>query len=299
MENKQEGKYIERIEIKGLWGRYDVDWKLNSDVNILVGENGTGKSTILNVLMHAKERCGDNLKTANNIRCKDEGWFNNAHIIFKSQLLTPFNKKGNGVEKDSDGIIIPEIELIRTFDEFLNIGDLERGFHKNLLTQMDFHLDDKINAYVGYQLDQTKKILNQKITPEVAFGKIRYFIDTLNRLFAITDKVIDENENKLIFILDQLIKIEVNQLSSGEKQLLLLLLTVLCQDEKPFILLMDEPEISLHLRWQYELIEIIRTLNPNCQVIIATHSPSIFNHGWRDKLFWIEDIVKKKEVVHE
>ena len=42
MENKEAAKYIERIEIKGLWGRYDVDWELKSDVNILVGENGTG-----------------------------------------------------------------------------------------------------------------------------------------------------------------------------------------------------------------------------------------------------------------
>ena len=47
MENKGIAKYIERIEIKGLWGRYDIDWQLNPDVNILVGENGTGKSTIL------------------------------------------------------------------------------------------------------------------------------------------------------------------------------------------------------------------------------------------------------------
>ena len=86
-------------------------------------------------------------------------------------------------------------------------------------------------------------------------------------------------------------KLNIFELSSGEKQLLLILLTVLCQDEKPSILLMDEPEISLHLRWQYELIEIIRTLNPNCQVIIATHSPSIYGKGWRDKVFFMNQII--------
>jgi predicted ATPase len=75
-------------------------------------------------------------------------------------------------------------------------------------------------------------------------------------------------------------------LSTGEKQLLIILLTVLCQDKKPSILLLDEPEMSLHLRWQYELIEIIRTLNPNCQIIAAVHSPSLFNDGWRNKVFW-------------
>ncbi|MCC6460999.1 MAG: hypothetical protein IT260_11045 [Saprospiraceae bacterium] len=41
MENELAGQYLE------LWGRDDVDWRLHPDVNILVGENGTGKSTIL------------------------------------------------------------------------------------------------------------------------------------------------------------------------------------------------------------------------------------------------------------
>ena len=51
----QEAKFIERIEIKGLWNRYDVDWQLNPDVNILVGENGTGKSTILDIIVESSK----------------------------------------------------------------------------------------------------------------------------------------------------------------------------------------------------------------------------------------------------
>jgi predicted ATPase len=65
---------------------------------------------------------------------------------------------------------------------------------------------------------------------------------------------------------------------------LLILLTVIVQEEKPSVLLLDEPEISLHILWQHELIEIIRTLNPNCQIIIATHSLSLFTKKWRDKV---------------
>jgi DNA repair exonuclease SbcCD ATPase subunit len=44
---KKEVNYIKQLEIKGLWGLYNVNLKLKSDVNIIVGENGTGKSTIL------------------------------------------------------------------------------------------------------------------------------------------------------------------------------------------------------------------------------------------------------------
>jgi predicted ATPase len=40
--------YLKRVEISGLWQRYDLIWDLNPDVNVLAGINGSGKSTILN-----------------------------------------------------------------------------------------------------------------------------------------------------------------------------------------------------------------------------------------------------------
>ena len=43
-----QANYIRRIEIHGLWHRYDIAWDLRPDVNILAGVNGVGKTTILN-----------------------------------------------------------------------------------------------------------------------------------------------------------------------------------------------------------------------------------------------------------
>jgi predicted ATP-dependent endonuclease of OLD family len=294
VENK-EAKYIDKVEIKELWGLSNVNWSLKSDVNILVGENGTGKSTIIKAIRRAYDNCKDKLKTSDILDYKEIDWFDNLNISFKSELIYPFNTNVNNIENDNKGRIIPKLYHIDTFDTPLQVTDIEKRFKKNLYSDIDFMLDEEITAFVSYQLDQTKKILNQKIDTELAYAKIRFFIKTLNRLFENTNKVYDENDNRIVFVLENFIKIEPNQLSSGEKQLLLILLTVLNQDEKPSILLMDEPEISLHISWQYELIEIIRTINPNCQVIIVTHSPSIFNDGLRDKVFWIEDIVKKSK----
>jgi len=81
------------------------------------------------------------------------------------------------------------------------------------------------------------------------------------------------------------------QLSAGEKQILIILLKVILQENEPAILLMDEPELSLHLPWQFKLIELIQRLNKQCQIIIATHAPCIFSKGWRDKIIKMEDIV--------
>lgn len=41
---------IERIEIKGFWTNHDVTLSLNEDVNFLIGANGSGKTTILNLV---------------------------------------------------------------------------------------------------------------------------------------------------------------------------------------------------------------------------------------------------------
>jgi predicted ATP-dependent endonuclease of OLD family len=43
----------------------------------------------------------------------------------------------------------------------------------------------------------------------------------------------------------------------------------------PSTILIDEPEISLHIDWQRTLIKNLRILNPEAQIIVATHSPEI------------------------
>lgn len=65
----------------------------------------------------------------------------------------------------------------------------------------------------------------------------------------------------------------LDSLSSGEKHLFLLLLEAYQVGNSP--LLLDEPEISLHVDWQRRLFDFIESLNPEAQIIAATHSPEI------------------------
>ena len=57
-------------------------------------------------------------------------------------------------------------------------------------------------------------------------------------------------------------------------------------------MLMDEPEISLHIEWQERLITLIRSLNPNAQIILCTHSPAIIMNGWADAVTEMEEITQ-------
>ena len=85
----------------------------------------------------------------------------------------------------------------------------------------------------------------------------------------------------------------LHRLSSGEKQLLLILLTVFLTDEKDSVILIDEPENSLDISWQYKLINLLADINPNAQFFITTHSPSIFGDGWGDRIIYMEEVRHK------
>lgn len=70
-------------------------------------------------------------------------------------------------------------------------------------------------------------------------------------------------------------RILVEKLSSGEKQLIILFVEALLQRQQPYVFLADEPELSLHIEWQRNIIPAIREINPNAQIIVATHSPEV------------------------
>lgn len=48
--NEMNSTNLKSFKILGLFGRYDVDLPFDKEVNIFIGENGLGKTTILNCL---------------------------------------------------------------------------------------------------------------------------------------------------------------------------------------------------------------------------------------------------------
>lgn len=66
-------------------------------------------------------------------------------------------------------------------------------------------------------------------------------------------------------------------MSSGERQLFVLVTALMFNEDKSQanMLIVDEPELSLHLKWQEMFVDSLRDANPETQLILATHSPSI------------------------
>lgn len=89
-------------------------------------------------------------------------------------------------------------------------------------------------------------------------------------------------------------RLSPGRLSSGEKQLLILLTQTLLQEKQPYVYVADEPELSLHIEWQRDIIGAIHDMNPNAQIIVATHSPEIAGQ-WSQNIITMESITRYVE----
>lgn len=276
---EEKNKYIAQFQVQKMWGRINLQWDdMNEDVNILVGINGCGKTTLLNLIFD----------------------------YYTGQKL-----KKNVAKSVSGTAISSPVTYIRSFDIPANA---KRKTESMLLQELKYIINQ--NGEGTSFFDYRMKMLNYPKEADVIQQRIDKFFRVINSLFEETGKkiTIDPQNNTMVFSIkgtggtlilaegDKFItadngpfcvaddKIQLDQLSSGEKQILLILTTVFLQEEKPNILLMDEPEISLHITWQDRLIALIRELNPNCQLILTTHSPNIFANGWEDKIVFIQDL---------
>lgn len=76
--------------------------------------------------------------------------------------------------------------------------------------------------------------------------------------------------------------IEIERLSSGEKNQLILLYDLIFRVPDDSVLLIDEPELSLHVAWQMDFLDDLKKIasQKRLKVIIATHSPHIVADHW-------------------
>ena len=142
---------------------------------------------------------------------------------------------------------------------------------------------------VRSEFDANLSALQQRLVHYPRDERWHRFCDIVDEMFSSTEKTIDRSTPALV-MRQWGSDLDLRLLSSGEKQLLTILLTVYLQSEQPTVLMMDEPEVSLHIEWQQVLIETILKLNPRAQIILSTHSPAIIMNGWMDKVTEVSDI---------
>lgn len=119
-----------------------------------------------------------------------------------------------------------------------------KNFQSKIFDEVDKYFD-AVNAF----LDKEKK-------------ELRYEVNPSRRLPRVGLRFPDKTWSSILVM------------SSGERQLLTMLYAVTKMSED-FLVLIDEPELSLHIDWQEELLGKMMGQLGGRQIIVCTHSPSI------------------------
>lgn len=310
---------IKEIKIEGLHGKYNLKWKLRKNVNILSGDNGSYKTTLLKIIAalcepdYIPEDLG--VKSVSMQMCDD---VNITYRSFSDNLLRLkreaesdklLNELAIKISADIDGkddkkladhSISARIIVISKNGNNVPTSEYRQNRNYNVIATFDVPtknenvsaLDEqlkKLESEYAYYLSDLSKQLRDTIisTGQVELRDMRsiysendLFIEIVNEAFENTQKEVDTEQSKLRFKLHGEVLENNKKLSSREKQFLIVMLTVLLQRKRESILIMDEPEISMHIDWQRKLLQSLNRLNPNCQLILATHSPGVIIDGW-------------------
>ncbi|WP_069997339.1 AAA family ATPase [Cellulosilyticum sp. I15G10I2] len=156
------------------------------------------------------------------------------------------------------------------------IGLLSGGVLKaiNNLEEIDSHTLKVLKLYI--KDSQTKLDVFDNIET-----KMNLMREIINKRFNY--KTMQFNKQKgFIFELPNKSMLSPDKLSSGEQNELILIFELLFKSQANSLILIDEPEISLHIAWQQQFLEDMQAISDltDVKIIIATHSPDIINGRW-------------------
>lgn len=281
------------------------------DTVILAGENGTGKSTVLNDLYHSLSR---NRIYNGNFYCKmiitdGQGDYLVEHKEDRDSSFTSVNGTYNREFLAKIKAIFSDVEINFNTQNLQSVTSLEldrstesRKSSPNLPTEIKQLLID-IQALDDAEL--SKAYRNAKAskhdTNDINYtARMPRFTNAFNNMFDELEYKGVENTGKAKSVVFEKNgnSISLDSLSSGEKQIVFrgcFLLRDANALNGAFVFI-DEPEISLHPIWQQKILDYYKNIftdingNQTSQLFVVTHSPFVIHNKNRknDKVIILE-----------
>lgn len=281
---------IKKIEIKNnkILKDISIDFEKNGkiiDTIVVAGSNGSGKTTFLesiwNYFLEISEYRRDILEKVDIIFNDDFEKLKGSNIISHLKLVNYF--KENDIKSYQEAIssfkVLPKLIYIPTEINFNEVKTETTNFYReySFFNIVDFNMIKDIPSYI---VSRIMYMLNQdeNLTMLEARKKVTEEINSIFNILELDVKlkgISKDDKNMPIFENSQGEEFDINELSSGEKQLFLRTLSIKMLEPEDSIILIDEPELSLHPKWQQQIIKVYQNIGKNNQIIVATHSPHI------------------------
>lgn len=297
---------IKNFHIKEYNGLENLDINFESegkvlDLIVLAGINGSGKTRVLEsvldffykiemfyksqnkIELFYEEIENESIKTAGNI----DVFYNELKNGSKGAFLSPKYLEIKKILKK-----FPKIIYVPTEINFQKVQKAQTNFKKeySFINIVDSYEIKDIPSYIATRIS---KVANEE--ENLTMGQVRKKVFAeINGIFEILEldvklSEISKDENSMpIFTDSSGKKFGINELSSGEKQLFLRTLAIKMLEPENSIIMIDEPELSLHPKWQQKIVDVYRKIGRNNQIILATHSPHILGSVEKENIILLE-----------
>ncbi len=297
---------IKNIHIKEYNGLENLDINFESegkvlDLVVLAGINGSGKTRVLEsvldffykiemfyksqnkIELFYEEIENESIKTVGNI----DVFYNELKNGSKGAFLSPKYLEIKKILKK-----FPKIIYVPTEINFQKVQKAQTNFKKeySFINIVDSYEIKDIPSYIATRIS---KVANEE--ENLTMGQVRKKVFAeINGIFEILEldvklSEISKDENSMpIFTDSSGKKFGINELSSGEKQLFLRTLAIKMLEPENSIIMIDEPELSLHPKWQQKIVDVYRKIGRNNQIILATHSPHILGSVEKENIILLE-----------
>jgi len=284
---------IKNLHIKEFKGLRDISINFEKndeplDLVVLAGSNGSGKTRVLESILKYFQ---DNLNyKQNNIEVgifyeeKEKNCISNVRDFFSElesfsycEANNPLHEKHIEIKNKLD--ILPKVIYVPTEINFqkMNTASTTLVQEYNFINIVNTNLIKDIPSYIATKMISAMlKNKNEKVgdVQKKVFNEINEIFENLSIDVKVED-ISQDGRNITLFTNSSGDEFDINELSSGEKQLFLRTLAIKMLNPENSIILIDEPELSLHPKWQQRIVDVYRKIGKNNQIIIATHSPHI------------------------
>ncbi len=296
---------VRKIHLKDhpLFGTADIDFTDKNgktlDTIVIAGINGSGKTTLLETLFSfLSDRAISHPDEDKFIEMDIRGI---RDIIYPQEAEEPTHDDIVGgvkfrqlrellLRKASKGEkkYLPKIIYMPTQ---INFDELEPDirpyvYEYTLSHEIRGHLTKNIPKYLATYIDR-ELFRNEDITVREA---VRKASDDINSLFSelkIDAKIIGlkkDGSRMPIFRNHAGKEFDITELSSGEKQIFIRIMALRMIEANNSVILVDEPEISLHPCWQQRILRVYENIGKNNQIIAATHSPHLLSSAAKESV---------------
>jgi predicted ATPase len=307
---------VRKMKVKSLYiNKFKAlkDFKIdfNDDINVLIGENGVGKTTILEIIY--------NLIISNTSFTSADSEFNKCKLKIQldedelnyvnstnAYLKEPTFQSVDEIIVNSEGSS-KKLNIDKIHQFYTNSTKLgSKGFAQVVFLPTDVNFQkykvetpkkiEKTNE-IGIVLNSNEMSINlkeylvnnhYKDLEDVSVGQKPYRIEKFKELY---NSFFEEKEFLGVKEFEPLFKVKstgelhsADELSAGEKQIFFRGGSLLQLNLENSIILIDEPELSLHPEWQQKILDFYRKIGVNNQIIIATHSPHIVSSCKKEEI---------------